>query len=163
MDAPTIRKQIYELVPADLEQFPIWEQAIDEEGEEGQDEATMKPRPDLDVGDPDEGLLVIRAELVAADGTRFDGYVAPSHEPEIGYLQPTAVTDRGQVNFWLGGFGPREGQLERAYELLGKTAEQLFPVRYRALVPYKGARLEGELPAFLRMRSVSDATIVEVT
>jgi hypothetical protein len=163
MDAATIRKQVTELTAADLEEFPIWEHALDEEGEEGQDEETVKPRPDLSVADPADGLLLVRAELVAADGTQFGGYVYPNAEPYIGYLQPTAVTDDGQVNFWLGAFGPRAGQLERGYELLGKTAQQLFPVRYRAVVPYKGASLDGALPAFLRMRSVSDSTIVEVT
>ena len=53
--------------------------------------------------------------------------------------------------------------IENKEKLLERTAAQLFPVRYRALVPYKGARLEGELPAFLRRRSVSDDAIVEVT
>jgi len=163
MDAAAIRKQVTELTVADLEQFPIWEHALDEEGEEGQDEETVKPRPDLTAADPADGMFLVRAEFVAADGARFDGYVYPNDRPYIGYLQPTVATEGGQVNFWLGAFGPRAGQLERSYELLGKTAEQLFPVRYRAVVPHEGVPLDGELPAFLRMRSVSDNTIVEVT
>ena len=70
---PRIRKQMGDLVPSDLERYPIWEFALDEEGEEGQDEETVRPRPDLADADPDAGVLVVRAELVARDGTRFDG------------------------------------------------------------------------------------------
>jgi hypothetical protein len=39
-----IRKQVYELTTDDLELSPIWEFAADEEGEEGQDEATAPSR-----------------------------------------------------------------------------------------------------------------------
>jgi hypothetical protein len=156
-----MRKQVYELTPADLERFPIWEHALDEEGEEGQDEATVKPRPDLEVADPGEGMLVARAALVAGDGTRYDGYVYPGHAQDPGLLQPTIVTDEGQVNFWLGGVAPRDGALERAYALLGKTADELFPVTYSAVVRYEGVPLEGVIPAFRGYRSFSDRTIVE--
>jgi hypothetical protein len=52
--------QVYGLSLADLERFPVWEFAFDEEGEPGQDEATVKPRPHLADGvDPDEGLFVV--------------------------------------------------------------------------------------------------------
>ena len=36
-----------ELTPADLEQYSVWELAIDEEGLSGQDEETVRPRPDV--------------------------------------------------------------------------------------------------------------------
>jgi hypothetical protein len=156
-----MRRQVYELTPADLEQCPIWEHALDEEGDEGQDEATVKPRPDLGRADPAEGMLLVRAELVAADGTRFVGYVYPEHDDEPGLLQPTIVTDAGQVNFWLGGVAPREGELEGRYALLGKTPSELFPVRYRAVVPHDGVQLIGTIPAFRGYRSFDDRTVVE--
>jgi hypothetical protein len=158
-----IRKQVTALIPDDLERFPIWEFALDEEGEEGQDEETLRPRPDLSRADPDEGLFVVRAELVAADGTRFAGFVSPQHASHVGYVQPTIVTDRGQVRFWFGLVAPRRSVVEAAYNTLGKTAAELFPVRYRALVDHGGAPLDGELPAFLHYRSGDDRTLVEVT
>jgi hypothetical protein len=161
--AETIRKQVYDLRPSDLEEFPIWEHAIDEEGEPGQDEATVKPRPDLETADPGEGLLVARAELVADDGTHFDGYVYPSFDFNFGSIQPTIVTDVGQVNFWLGGFPPKPGALESHYALLEKTANDLFPVRFRAVVEHEGVRLEGDVPAFLHYESLGSDEIVEVT
>src|SRR5205814_561097 len=38
-----IRKQVYNLTAADLSEHPVWEFAEDEEGTEGQDEATVRP------------------------------------------------------------------------------------------------------------------------
>ena len=157
----TIRKQVYDLRPSDLEAFPIWEHALDEEGEPGQDEATVKPRPDLSRADPGEGLLVVRAEFVARDGTTYDGYVYPSFDFDLSAIQPTIVTSEGQVSFWFGAFAPKRGDIERDYELLGRTAEQLFPVRFRALVKHYGAKLEGEVPAFMHFKSIGSDKIVE--
>jgi len=158
-----IRKQVTALVPDDLERFSIWEFALDEEGEEGQDEATVRPRPDLRRADPGEGMFVIRAEFVTADGTRFDGFVSPHEEASVAYTQPTIVTNAGQVNFWFGLIAPGPGGVEGAYRTLGKSAAELFPVRYRALVEHGGAVLAGELPAFLHYRSRADTTVVGVT
>ena len=38
-----VRKPVDKLTPADLEQFPFWEFALDEEGIAGQDETTVRP------------------------------------------------------------------------------------------------------------------------
>jgi zinc-ribbon domain len=158
----TIRKQVTELVPADLDRFPIWEFALDEEGEAGQDEETVRPRPDLDRADPTHAILIVRAEFVAADGTRFDGFVSPHDEPRVDYTQPTVVTDAGQVRFWFGLIPPRPDVLEVAYRTLGKSASELFPLRYRALVEHRGAQLAGELSGFLHYKSGQDHTVVEI-
>lgn len=162
-EEPRIRKQVYELVPADLERFPIWELATDEEGEEGQDEATVRPRPDLEIADPSEGILVVRAELVAADGTRFDGYLSPHSEPHVGYLQPTIVTDEGQVGFWSGMRVPARDELDGRYRVLGKSAGELFPLGYAALVPCEGAETEGTLDGFLHYAPGGTSQIVAAT
>ena len=70
----------------------------------------------------------------------------------MGALQPTIVTARGQVQFWLGLHGPRPGQIERAYELLAKSSEQLFPLRFRALVLGAGRAREGAIDGFAGYR-----------
>lgn len=161
--AERIRKQSYDLRPNDFVQFPILEYALDEEGEAGQDEATVKPRPDRTVADPAEGMLIARAEFVARDGSRYQGYVSPSEEEGFGFVQPTMVTDAGQVSFWYGAFPPTPSALEADYELLGKTAEQLFLVTFRALVEHEGARLEGEIPAFMHYREVGGEEVAHIT
>jgi hypothetical protein len=160
---PAIRKQVTDLRPDDLERFSIWEFALDEEGEQSQDEATVRPRPDLQRADPGEGMFVIRAEFVAADGTRFDGFVSPHEEASVTHTQPTIVTNAGQVNFWFGLFPPGPGAVEGAYRTLGKSAAELFPVRYRALVEHGGAVLDGEVQAFLHHKSGDDTTVIEIT
>ena len=43
------RKQVYLLSAEDFKSYPIWEFCLDEEGMEGQDEATVKPSEDLEV------------------------------------------------------------------------------------------------------------------
>jgi hypothetical protein len=156
----SIRKQVYDLRPADLERFPIWEHALDEEGVPGQDEATVKPRPDLSHADPTAGEFIVRAGFVAKDTTRFDGYCYASDEDHPGLIQPTIVTEDGQVNFWYGAFAPKRGALERQYQLLGKTAQELFPIRYRALVPARGVKLEGVITAFSHYESPESQRIV---
>jgi hypothetical protein len=148
-----IRKQVYDLRSSDLERFPIWEHALAEEGETGQDEATVKPRPDLEEADSGEAMFIVRAEFVAHDGTRNDGYVYPGFDFDLSYMQPTIVTDKGQVNFWYGGFPPKPGAIENDCKVLGKTPEQPFPVSFRAVVKHGGAKLEGEVSAFLHLRT----------
>lgn len=157
-----IRKQVYELRPSDLERFPVWEFATDEEGEPGQDEETVKPRPDVSIVDPSDGIFIVKTELVANDGTRFVGYSTPTDSDHIGYIQPHVVTDRGQVNFWRGSYPPNRRDLQRDYKLLGKTAAELFPVRYRALVKHQGVELEGEVSAFLHSAGPRTERVVAV-
>jgi hypothetical protein len=157
----TIRKQVYELLPADFAIASIWEFALDEEDVPGQDEATVRPRPDLERADPSEGLLVAEAEFVSADGTRFSGYVTPQHEPDISLIQPTIITAKSQVVFWLGAFPPES--LEDSYAALGKTASELFPTRYRCTVQTVGAPLQGELHGFMHLESLDSENIVTLT
>jgi hypothetical protein len=73
------------------------------------------------------------------------------------------VTADGQVGFWFGGVAPRPGRLEASYRILGKSAAELLPVRYRALVEHGGAALEGEIGAFVHLESMGSKTVVNVT
>jgi hypothetical protein len=160
MDADKIRKQVYELTPSDLEEYPIWEFALDEEGVEGQDEATVRPLPDRKRAFNGD---VARATFVTADGIRFTGYVTPDPDRTSGYLQPTIVTEDGQVNFWFGHqeAGVTEDMIEPLYDLLGKSADELFPVAYRLDVPWEGGTLDGEITGFGWMPEVGSDEVRE--
>jgi hypothetical protein len=147
--SPQIRKQVGDLTPSDLEQYPTWEFAIDEEGEEGQDEETVRPRPEVEFADPGEGLFIVRAEFAAADGTRFHGFVSPHEERHVAGAQPTIVMDKAHVPFWFGIVPPTPARLDASYRALSKTPEALFPLRYRALVEHAGTELEGEINGFM--------------
>jgi hypothetical protein len=159
----TIRKRVGDLQTEDLVRIPIWEFALDDEGEEGRDEETVAPRQDLDRADPAHGMFIVRTEFVSADGTRFDGYAFPEEEAQPAYTQPTIVMADGHVGFWFGAVAPTSARLEACYRLLGKTAVELFPVNYRALAEHGGARLEGEIAAFMHYESIGSERVVEVT
>jgi hypothetical protein len=73
------------------------------------------------------------------------------------------VTEAGQVNFWFGAIPPQPGDLDAQYERLGKVAEQLFPVTFRAVVRYEGAKLEGAVPAFMHYKDARSDEIVQVS
>jgi hypothetical protein len=142
------RKQIADLRLADLARCHVWEFALDEEGEPGQDEETVKPRPDVDTLDPSAGLFVVAARFTAADGGGFAGYVTPG-EPGAGVEAPTALTDTGDhVPFWLGMRKPNRAELDRAYRTLGREASDLFPLRVEALVPTKDGTLVHQIHGF---------------
>jgi len=147
-----IRKQCYELTPSDLSSWPAWEFARDEEGESGQDEATVRPYAFSDALDPADGMFIVAATFWLADGTTEHGFVtpAPSGTDNLGTIQPQIVTEKGQVGFWLGRCPP---DTKRAYETLGREAPSVFPIRFESTVPLIGPKVTGTLLGFLCLES----------
>lgn len=141
------RKQVYELTADDLRQFPVWEFALDEEGDDGQDEATIRPFPSEDIEDRLDGSLVVAATFELADGTCLPGYLTPrnSDARTLGDLQPQIITDRGQVMFW---YGRCPLQTSIPYEKLNRASNQVFPVRFQSLVGSEISKCVGEIPGF---------------
>src|SRR5213593_1421112 len=90
-DGKHIRKQVGELTAADLQRHPVWEFALDEEGEPGQDEETVRPFADVQDVDLEEGLYVVATSFEAADGSHFSGYSSPHQTANVGYIQPTII------------------------------------------------------------------------
>jgi len=146
-----VRKQVYELTLHDLSTFPVWEFRLDEEGEEGRDEATVRPYTASGPLDPTDGMFVVRAVFTLADGSKLRGYFTPPGRGDagIGTLQPIIVTDRGQVRFWCGTAAPDSTRLAHNYELLGKDAKHVFPVRFESDVALDGGQVTGSVPGFL--------------
>jgi hypothetical protein len=147
-----IRKQVYDLTVADLEQYGVWEFALDEEGEEGQDEATVRPYESHGPINPSEGMFIVRARLGLADGTQLKGYLTPpvQGDSSLGTLQPAVVVSGGQVSFWCGMLEPERGHIAASYARLGKaSASQVFPLRFESDVALVGGPIVGELPGFM--------------
>jgi hypothetical protein len=146
-----IRRQVYELTLQDLSTFPVWEFRLDEEGEEGRDESTVQPYTASGPLDPTDRMFVVRAVFTLADGSRMRGYFTPPGRgaASIGTLQPIIVTDRGQVRFWCGTAAPDSKRLAHSYELLGKDARCVFPVRFESDVELAGGTVTGSVPGFL--------------
>jgi hypothetical protein len=152
MSNARIRKQVYDLTPEDLDRHAVWEFALDEEGEEGQDEATVRPYEAHGPLDPGAGMFIVRARLVLADGTQVGGYLTPPVQGDsaLGTLQPAAVIDEGQVSFWCGMFAPEPARVAASYARLGKSsASEVFPLKFASDVDLVGGPVTGELPGFL--------------
>src|SRR5712671_4037902 len=144
-------KQVYELTQHDLNTFPVWEFRLEQESEEGQDESTVRPHTAAGPLDPADRMFVVRAVFTLADGSRMRGYFAPSGrgDASIGTMQPIIVTDRGQVRFWCGTIAPGTRRLALNYELLGKTAEQVFPLAFESDTELIGGPVKASVPGFL--------------
>jgi hypothetical protein len=144
MRAGRIRRQVYELTPSDLERFPVWEFSLDEEGEEGQDEETVRPCEPGGPLDPADGMFIVRASLTLSDGTRLNGYLTPPVEGDTGLstLQPAVVVPSGQVSFWCGTIVPPAAHIAKSYALVGKASPtQVFPLRFASDVDLIGDRV----------------------
>jgi hypothetical protein len=166
MSAERIRRQVYELTPSDLERFPVWEFALDEEGEEGQDEATVRPYEPNGPLDPADGMFIVRASLTLSDGTRLKGYLTPPVQGEMGLstLQPAVVVPSGQVSFWCGMIVPPPTHIAKSYTLLGKASPaQVFPLRFESDVSLVGGPIVGDVPGFLILEDFKTMRIRVIT
>jgi hypothetical protein len=146
-----IRKQVYDLKPADLEHSAVWEYALDEEGEEGQDEATVRPFAWDGKLDPADGMFIVRASFTLVDGTTMSGYLTANVEGEadLGTVQPAIVTGHGQVSFWCGVIQPDATHLANCYSVLGKDPGEIFPILFSSQVDLVGGVVAGTVPGFL--------------
>jgi hypothetical protein len=145
------RKQVYELTLDDLNTFPIWEFKLDAHGAEGQDEATVQPYTVSGPLDPTDRMFVVRTAFTLADGSRIKGYITPPVRGREGVdtMQPVAVMAKGQVRFWCGTFTPDPKRLAHSYNLLGKEAARVFPLRFESEVQLKAGPARGSIPGFL--------------
>lgn len=144
----SLRKQIYELTAGDLERFPVWECALDEEADSG--DAAVRPYAGELEHPCAAELCAVRAEFQLADGTIRTGYFTPSGPGvrDMSALQPVVVTEEGQVPFWLGALRPAPNNLAECYATLGRPPRGVFPIRFRSAVPVGGEAVEGEIEGF---------------
>ena len=154
-----LRKPVYQLAPVDLSGSPVWEFALDEEGAPDQDETTVRPYRAAGPLDPSAGMFVVAAHFWLADGTPMQGYLTPPPRGDsgLGTIQPTIVTEAGQVGFWCGCCPP---DTAHSYQLLGRTTS-VFPVRFESAVPLVGGVVASSIPGFLYYGS--DLTTVHTT
>ncbi len=160
-----IRKQVYELSPDDLSKFPVWEFALDEEGEEGQDEATVRPYEVSGALDPSDGMFVVLASFTLVDGSRMQGYLTPpvQGDDSLGTSQPVIVTDHGQVGFWCGIMSPSPEQLAQNYRTLGRDAARTFPLRFESQIELVGGPVRGTLAGFMVLEDSRTGTVRTLT
>jgi len=143
-----IRKQVYELTASDLREHPLWEFCLDEEAVPGQDEATVRPSQDSEVPGYSPGAYIVASDFVLADGSSAEGYIYSGEPEDFGCIQPNLILSEGQISFWRGIVTPSADRLSALYQRLGKTAELVFPIRYRTRVPINGKLMKGVVAGF---------------
>jgi hypothetical protein len=166
MNTALIRKQVFDLTEADFSLSPIWEFALDEEGQEDQDEATVRPYALSGELDPAEGMFVMSARFALADGTQLFGYLTPPVQGDSGLstLQPIIIVREGQVTFWYGMRVPKAEAIAKSYSRLGKaSAAEVFPIRFESTVPLLGGPVRGEIPGFLTLEDLQTMRISVLT
>ena len=161
-----IRKQVYDLTAEDLTKFPVWEFALDEEGDEEQNEATVRPMTGSIMPD-DLPAAVVRAKFVLADGSVLIGHMTvPGIGPySLDDLHPSIVTKSDQVTFLYGFNAPSAAEKERFYALIGKSPEQVFPIQFSIDIEQLVPPLTETIPGFMFLKKrflLSPKTLITV-
>ena len=155
-----IRKQDYQLTLDDLDMYPAWEYALDEEGIIGQDERTVRPYIKAPPLDPHDAYFIVRAEFILSNGSTLAGHITPRTKKTefldslIPYdLRPVILTIYGTVHFCYGSKQPPPKMLSHNYEILELPAESVFPIHFRSVVDIINGIAEGTLDGFLYFNS----------
>lgn len=150
MSEPRIRRQCYELTAEDLSQYPIWEFALDEEGEDDQDEATVRPIPFNYIPANEWRMMVVAAEARFAGGKVFpatlylnaspNGVENDTSKDALASYQPCVLVDGKLLSFWYGMLPSRhlEEGMAKFYAHVGLPAEQVFPIEVTAAILVEG-------------------------
>lgn len=125
------RKPVEELTVADLEAFPVWEFATEEEGAEEQDETWVKPVPAATV--PADGYsLSVAAALKLASGLVYPGVLFCDTHAGFEVAALALLTTGGRVLFTP---GDTPAEIRRALKRLGLSHAQVFPLEYCSRAP----------------------------
>lgn len=142
-----IRRQVYLLTEDDLEKHPVWEYALDEEGEEDQDEATVRPVACVQLPKSELRLGAMAATAKLRDGREVPAvlsfYVSSRGVEEYpeGVLhpsQPRILVGGQHHGFWHGILKPRRGEMDSFYAAVGSTANEVFPIEITARITVEG-------------------------
>ena len=130
-------KRLVELTIEDLTATPVWRY----EGGSGAEAVVVAERRDS-LSQADDEVFLAATTFDLPDSSRHLGFCFPVDDSGIDYLQPVIVTRGGQVRFWFDGPIAQE-VLAVQWSVLGKQAEEVFPVRFRCLVPVDGRTVTG--------------------
>jgi PilZ domain-containing protein len=132
-------KRLVDLTIEDLTATPVWRY----EGGSGV-EAVVVPETRDGLSQADEEVFLAATEFALPDATQHLGFCFPVDDSGIDYLQPVIVTRSGQVRFWFDGPITQE-VLAAQWNALEKPVEEIFPVRFRCLVPVDGRTVTGAI------------------
>ena len=131
-------KQFGSLTRADFTAHPVWIAChtadYDEPWYDDTDEETFRPWTGLLPADPVEGMLLMRATMILADGRSLVGFITPQSEGEsldMSTIQPQLFLPSGaRIDFWDGMFKRSEEQRQILYSELGDNPSSIFPIHF---------------------------------
>jgi hypothetical protein len=151
MSAPEL-KQFGELEPEDFQRHPVWigchTADYGKPWYEDTDEETFRPYDGTFPADPSEGILLVRAVIELSDGSRYPGFVTPGLG--LGTQQPQVFVGDSVFGFWGGIAGIPEPSQRELYAALGKSPDEIFPVRFAADVGLVTGRPAGQIEGFYK-------------
>ncbi len=125
-----IQKQLYELTPADLEEFAIWVFPHGEDNDDDEIDEETVHGVNLNNFSFDRAFLC-KAKFALADGREYIGIVRPANS--LGDSEPWFfVNETTAAYFWFGIVKPEKDELDRLYELMGGRDSKIFPIRWFA-------------------------------
>jgi hypothetical protein len=132
-----IRKNEQDLKESDIEKYPVWEFAYDENDEK----IMFKPSNDKPPYDIAFKRYLVGAEYTLANGTKKEGYIKPINTTNTQYshvspidLSAAIFTEYGQILFWFGIFKPDRIKLDLYYSWLGLSPSEIFPIQVKSTV-----------------------------
>jgi hypothetical protein len=128
----TTRKPVDEITAVDLEAFPVWEFAIDEEdAEEERDETWVKPVPTSNVP-ANSSSLSIAAAVRLASGQVYPAVMFCDTHGGFDVAAIALLTTEGRVLFSQ---GDSAAETRRNLKRLGLSHQNVFPLDYCTRVP----------------------------
>lgn len=147
-----IRKKETDLNVDDLIDFPVWEFAYGEGG----NEMKMKPVIDPPPYDVSQNRILVRATFTLSNGAKKSGYMKPINVKEtfMGSLAPIDLnlvmfTNDGAVYFWFGVHKPEKEKLDTFYKWLRLPPSEIFPIKVKSDVEIINGIDEGLIEGFL--------------
>ena len=149
-------KQFADLGQSDFDRHAVWIGChTADSGEpwyDDTDEETFRPWNGPPGPGPSEGMLLVRATLELADGTRFPGFVTPAFDDDdLGIQQPQIFVGGRIYGFWGGRAGVSLPVRQAFYAALGKTPEAVFPLRFTVATGLATGFVSGEVLGFYRI------------
>jgi hypothetical protein len=148
MEAASVRKPVTKLTVRDLQAFPIWEYAHDEEAADGQDETWVRP-VDSTVVPGRASAQLVAATFSTPAGRALQGFMVVTTIQRPVEIQPGAIL--GRVGYRVIPSVSRQQALHRGYTWSLRERERLlmalrareadlFPLAYELRVPIRGER-----------------------
>ena len=140
------RKPVVKITASDLRTFPVWEYAIDEEGEGEQDETWVRP-VDCTAIRKGEYSQIVGSDFTTLTGRRLQGFMDITTARGQVKISPGAVV--GSIGYLVLPSVSRKLAVARKYDwsvrerdrlclALGVPEAEVFPLRYLLRIPVRG-------------------------